>query len=116
MLLNNHFGYYFNSIDDITIHPVTKDIFFTDPQYSWFNRLLDTAPQLGTASYRFDPETGATFLINDTIQQSNGIASSPAGGTLYISDTRAASGTIDPALGSHAATFNTTGKRANLCI
>ena len=112
VLLNNYFGYYFNTIDDVAIHPVTKDIFFTDPQYSWFNALTDTAPQLGTASYRFDPETGATFLIDDTLQQPNGIAFSPDGSTLYISDTGAVSGTIDSGPGSHAATFNTTGKRA----
>ena len=112
VLLNNYFGYYFNTIDDIAIHPVTKDIFFTDPQYSWFNALTDTAPQLGTASYRFDPETGATFLIDDTLQQPNGIAFTPDGNTLYISDTGAVSSTIDPALGSQSTTFNTTGKRA----
>ncbi len=112
VLLNNYFGYYFNTIDDIAIHPVTKDIFFTDPQYSWFNALTDTAPQLPTASYRFDPETGATFLIDDTLQQPNGIAFTPDGKTLYISDTGAVSGTIDPTLGSQGATFNTTGKRA----
>jgi len=112
VLLNNYFGYYFNTIDDIAVHPVTKDIFFTDPQYSWFNALTDTAPQLGTASYRFDPKTGATFLIDDTLQQPNGIAFSPDGSTLYISDTGAVSGTIDPRLGSQGTTFNTTGKRA----
>jgi sugar lactone lactonase YvrE len=112
VLLNNYFGYYFNTIDDVAVHPITKDIFFTDPQYSWFNALTDTAPQLGTASYRFDPETGATFLIDDTMQQPNGIAFSPDGGTLYISDTGAVTGTIDPNLGSHGTSFNTTGKRA----
>ncbi|KIW70283.1 hypothetical protein PV04_02568 [Phialophora macrospora] len=112
VLLNNYFGYYFNTIDDIAIHPVTKDIFFTDPQYSWFNALTDSAPQLGTASYRFDPETGATFLIDDTLQQPNGIAFTPDGNTLYISDTGAVSGPIDPRLGSQGTTFNTTGKRA----
>jgi hypothetical protein len=37
--------------------------------------------------------------------------SAPDGSTLYISDTGAISGTIDPALGSRGATFNTTGHR-----
>ena len=112
VLLNNYFGYYFNTIDDLSVHPVTKDIFFTDPDYSWFNALSDTAPQLPTASYRFNPETGATFMVDDTIQQPNGIAFSPDGSTLYISETGAVTGTIDPALGSQGTTFNTTGKRA----
>lgn len=31
VLLNNYYGLYFNTIDDVAIHPVTKDIFFTDP-------------------------------------------------------------------------------------
>jgi hypothetical protein len=33
-LLNNYFGTYFNTIDDITVHPKTGDIFFIDPDYS----------------------------------------------------------------------------------
>ncbi|EXJ83584.1 gluconolactonase [Capronia coronata CBS 617.96] len=111
VLLNNYFGFYFNTIDDLSIHPTTKDIFFTDPYYSWYNGLTDTAPQLPAASYRFDPETGAVFLIDDSLEEPNGIAFSPDGKTLYISDTGAVSGTIDPRLGSQGATFNTTGKR-----
>lgn len=112
VLLNNYFGFYFNTIDDLAVHPVSNDIFFTDPTYSWFNALTDTAPQLPVASYRFVPETGATFLIEDTLEQPNGIAFSPDGRTLYISDTGAVTGTIDPRLGSQGATYNTTGKRA----
>jgi sugar lactone lactonase YvrE len=111
VLLNNYFGFYFNNIDDLAVHPTSKDIFFTDPNYSWYNGLTDTAPQLPTASYRFNPDTGATFLIDDTLQQPNGIAFSPDGGTLYISDTGAVSGTVDPRLGSQGTTFNTTGPR-----
>ena len=112
VLLNNYFGFYFNTIDDLAVHPTSRDIFFTDPDYSWFNALTDTAPQLPSASYRFNPATGATFLIDDTLQQPNGIAFTPDGNTLYISDTGAVSGTIDPTLGSMGATFNTTGRRS----
>ncbi|KIX07676.1 uncharacterized protein Z518_02330 [Rhinocladiella mackenziei CBS 650.93] len=112
VLLNNYYGFYFNNIDDLAVHPVSKDIFFTDPNYSWFNALTDTAPQLPVASYRFNPETGATFLIDDTLEQPNGIAFTPDGKTLYISDTGAVYGTIDPRLGSQGTQFNTTGKRA----
>ena len=112
VLLNNYFGFYFNTIDDVAVHPTSRDIFFTDPDYSWFNARTDTAPQLPSASYRFNPETGATFLIDDTIQQPNGIAFSPDGKTLYISDTGAVAGTIDPRLGVIGATFNTTGRRS----
>jgi sugar lactone lactonase YvrE len=111
VLLNNYFGAYFNTIDDITVHPTSREIFFTDPDYSWFNALTDTAPQLPTASYRFNPDTGATVVVDDEIVQPNGIAFNPDGSTLYISDTGAVSGQIDPKLGSQGTTFNTTGKR-----
>lgn len=87
VLLNDYFGFYFNTIDALAVHPTSQDIFFTDPNYSWFNSLTDTAPQLPSASYRFNPETSATFFIDDTLQQPNGISFSPDGNTLYISDT-----------------------------
>ncbi|KAH8433834.1 uncharacterized protein LDX57_011470 [Aspergillus melleus] len=29
--LDNYFGYYFNTIDDLAVHPVTKEVWFTDP-------------------------------------------------------------------------------------
>lgn len=113
VLLNNYFGFYFNNIDDLAVHPVTKEIFFTDPTYSWFSGLTDTAPQLPTASYRFNPKTGAVIVIDDTLKQPNGIAFSPDGTTMYIADTGAVTGTIDPNLGgSHGTTFNTTGPRS----
>ena len=78
---------------------------------SWFNALTDTAPQLETASYRFNPDTGATFVMDDSIVQPNGIALNPDASILYISDTGAITSTVDPALGSIGASYNTTGKR-----
>lgn len=92
VILNNYYGLYFNCIDDVVVDRSTGFIYFTDPYYSWYNQLTDTPPQLPTASYRFDPSTGATFLIDDTLQQPNGIAINPAADTLYISDTGAVSG------------------------
>lgn len=32
-LLNNYFGSYFNTIDDLSVHPKTGDVWFTDPDY-----------------------------------------------------------------------------------
>jgi sugar lactone lactonase YvrE len=111
VLLNNYFGTYFNCIDDLAVHPVTGHIFFTDPTYSWFNKLTDTAPQLPIASWRFNPDTGATFLIDDTLIQPNGIAFTPDGSTLYISDTGAVNGDISPRGVNGGAAFNMTGAR-----
>ena len=109
-ILNSYFGSYHNTIDDLAVHPITKHIFFTDPDYSWFTGLTDTPPQLPTASYRFDPTTGATFLIDATISQPNGIAFAPDGTTLYISDTGSIAASLSP-LGPGVATFNITGQR-----
>jgi hypothetical protein len=33
-LINNYYGYYFNTIDDLCVHRGTGDIFFTDPRTS----------------------------------------------------------------------------------
>jgi len=120
-LLNNYFGYYFNTIDDLFVDE-TGDIWFTDPDYSWFSGLTDTAPSLQTASYRFSPSTGAVNIIDDTMVQPNGIAISPLlpdpgnpnqtlPRTVYITDSGAGSGPILQSLGSRGDPFNTTGKR-----
>ena len=81
-------------------------------EYSWFNALIDTATQLMSATYRFRPSTDAVNVVEDTLKQPNGIAISPDGKTMYISDTGANTGVIDPRFSSiHSATFNATGKQ-----
>ncbi|KAE8354441.1 hypothetical protein BDV28DRAFT_83571 [Aspergillus coremiiformis] len=110
-LINNYFGYYFNTIDDLAVHPKTGDIWFTDPQYSWFNALTDTPPQLPSASYRYNASSGAVFVVDDSIGQPNGIAFNPAGSTVYITDTAAVSAPVDPQYGHPGSTFNATQRR-----
>ena len=110
VLLNNYYGFYFNTVDDLFVDP-TGAIWFTDPQYSWFNRLTDTPPQLKTASYRFDPKTGVVQMVDDTIVQPNGIAMDPGCKHIYISDTGAETGSI-VAGGPPGSPFNQTGPRA----
>nr|POE52164.1 gluconolactonase [Quercus suber] len=109
-LLNNYFGYYFNTVDDLFVDK-TGAIWFTDPQYSWFNRLTDTPPQLQAASYRFDPATGAVTVIENTLIQPNGIALSPDEKHVYISDSGAETGSII-AGGPAGTPYNQTGVRA----
>ena len=111
VLLNNYYGYYFNNIDDLAMHPTTREIFFTDPYYSYFNGLTDTAPQLPAATYRFNPKTGAVVLIDDTLAAPNGLDFSPDGTTLYISDTGGVGGTYGPGYLGAGTQFNTTGPR-----
>ncbi|KAL9591396.1 MAG: hypothetical protein Q9179_007767, partial [Wetmoreana sp. 5 TL-2023] len=109
-ILNNYFGYYFNTVGDLFVHP-NGDVWFTDPDYSWLNKLTDTPPQLGSATYRFTPSTGAVHIVEDSLLQPNGIALAPNTRTVYISDTGAASGPISLFLPSLGASFNATGKR-----
>lgn len=109
-LLNNYLGYYFNTVDDLVVS-ANGDVWFTDPQYSWFNALTDTAPQFESATYRFRPSTGAVNLVEDSLIQPNGIAISPSGKTLYISDTGATNGPILASIGPQGSSFNATGKR-----
>ncbi|GAB7348283.1 hypothetical protein MBLNU459_g6264t1 [Dothideomycetes sp. NU459] len=110
-LLNNYYGFYFNTVDDLFVDS-RGDVWFTDPQYSWFSALTDTPPQLRSASYRFRPSTGAVVIIDDTLVQPNGIAISPDAKHVYISDTGAETGVISPAYPHlHAAAFNQTGPR-----
>ncbi|OJK02962.1 hypothetical protein ASPACDRAFT_76061 [Aspergillus aculeatus ATCC 16872] len=110
-LVNNYFGYYFNTVDDLAVHPKTGDIWFTDPQYSWFNSLTDTPPQLPAASYRYNTSSGAVVVVDDSIGQPNGIAFTPDGSIVYISDTVAVSAPVDPMYGHPGSTFNTTQRR-----
>ena len=110
VLLNNYYGFYFNTVDDLFVDRYGA-IWFTDPQYSWFNRLTDTPPQLLSACYRFDPKTGAVTVIDDTLVQPNGIAMDPSGLHIYISDTGAETGSIVNG-GPPGSPFNQTGPRA----
>ncbi|KAK5129237.1 hypothetical protein LTR16_002321 [Cryomyces antarcticus] len=111
VLLNNYYGYYFNTVDDLVVD-ARGDVWFTDPQYSWFNALTDTPPQLETACYRFRPSTGEVSIVDDTILQPNGIALSPDGKHVYISDTGMISGTISAAYPDiHGVSVNHTSKR-----
>ncbi|KAH8821941.1 hypothetical protein F5884DRAFT_108259 [Xylogone sp. PMI_703] len=106
VLLNNYFGLYLNGIDDLTVHPKTKDIWFTDPYYAFLNNETDTAPQLPVASWRFVPETGELYVVDTTVQLPNGIAFSPDGRSLYISDTLSSSGNLSAPAGNRRVPFN----------
>ncbi|GAM87212.1 hypothetical protein ANO11243_052340 [Dothideomycetidae sp. 11243] len=110
-LTNNYYGYYFNTIDDLIVDGMGQ-IWFTDPQYSWFNRLTDTPPLLASASYRYNIATGETTVVDLTCIQPNGIALSPNGRHIYISDTGAVTGVIAPDLNVPGSPFNQTGARA----
>ncbi|KAF2149183.1 putative lactonohydrolase [Myriangium duriaei CBS 260.36] len=111
ILANNYYGYDFNTIDDVVTDGY-GNIFFTDPHYGWFTRKTDIAPQLPASTYRFHWKTGQITILDDTLLQPNGIAISPDGRSMYISDTGARTGTIDPTLANTAGIkFYQTGPR-----
>jgi sugar lactone lactonase YvrE len=80
--------------------------------YSWADHTSDIAPQLGTATYRFDPRSGNIAIVDDTLSEPNGIAFSPDARHLYLSDTGAGVAVIGPEVQPvPGLRYNSTGKR-----
>ena len=73
MLLNNLFGRQFNSLNDVAVHPRTRDVYFTDVTYGY---LQDFRPYPGLPNqvYRFRPDTGAVTAVADGFEHPNGVA------------------------------------------
>ncbi|KAK0647804.1 Gluconolactonase [Lasiodiplodia hormozganensis] len=84
VLVNNYFGVQFNSPDDLVIDN-NGDIYFTDPWYGWAMGYSPT-PALHPSTWRFRPSTGAVSVVDNTVNQPNGIGMSPDGSMLYITD------------------------------
>ncbi|KAK0455408.1 calcium-dependent phosphotriesterase [Desarmillaria tabescens] len=91
VLLDNFFGRQFNSLNDIKVHPLSRNMFFTDPAYGWLGHFRPL-PLMPAQIYRFDPLTGSVRVVADGIGLPNGIAFSPNGSTCYIGDTSSQGG------------------------
>ncbi|KUM55827.1 hypothetical protein ACN42_g11409 [Penicillium freii] len=90
-ILNNYFGRQFNSLNDVAIHPESKDIYFTDTIYGYAQDFRP-APGVQDQVYRFNPDTGAVTVVADGFDHPNGFTFSPDGKYAYVTDTGIDSG------------------------
>jgi gluconolactonase len=88
-ILTNFLGRNFSSLNDARQHPVTGDIWFTDPDYGYVQGFRP-APSLPKQIYRFNPASGEIAVVADDFTEPNGLEFSPDYKTLYVSDTGAA--------------------------
>ncbi|RAQ45392.1 lactonohydrolase [Aspergillus flavus] len=93
--VNNYFGWYFNQANDMDIDQHGR-IWFSDPFLARNHGTSTVAPQVQASVYRYDPETGAVNIVDDTLHCPNGVAFSPDYKTLYLTDTDAGVPMIDP--------------------
>lgn len=87
VLVDNWRGEPLNSPNDVVMrHDGT--VWFTDPSYG-FLQGFRPQPRLGDFVYRFEPATGVLEVVDDSLVKPNGIAFSPDGDTLYVTDSGA---------------------------
>jgi gluconolactonase len=100
-VVTNHFGWDFNSVQGVALAPTTTRhaaageggeddgvvaIYFTDPCHGADSGFRPSPPQLPNQVYRFVPSTGELRVVADGMGRPHGIAASPDGGTVYVSD------------------------------
>lgn len=88
ILLNNYHGRQFNSINDVVVHHLKGDLWFTDPTYG-YEQAFRPPPQLPSQIYRFNPRSGEVACVADGFEQCNGLCFSPDFKKMYVTDTGA---------------------------
>lgn len=88
VILNNYLGKNFTSFNDVIQHPLSGDLWFTDPSYGYWQGFRP-APQLRPQVYRFEPNTGVVKAVADDFVAPNGIEFSPDYKHVYVTDTGA---------------------------
>ena len=80
-------GLRLNSPNDIVVAP-DGALWFTDPTYGYVQGFRPE-PQIGDYVYRYDPATGRLSVVADGFDKPNGLAFSPDGSVLYVTDSGA---------------------------
>ncbi|KAF2863185.1 calcium-dependent phosphotriesterase [Piedraia hortae CBS 480.64] len=107
VLLDNFLGRNFSSINDVTQHPVTGDLYFTDVPYAYWQDFRPP-PELRPQVYRFSPTTGVVVAVADDFVAPNGVEFSPDGTYLYVTDTGKLTKEIDATRPSSIYRFEVT--------
>lgn len=84
-ILNNVRGVDFNSLDDLAVHPDSGAIFVTDPYYGPLKK-YKPKPTIAPLTWVYSPLNGHLYPIEDTLKHPNGLALSPDGKRVYITD------------------------------
>ncbi|KAK8122201.1 lactonohydrolase [Apiospora sp. TS-2023a] len=85
-LLDNYHGFSLAGPNDLTLDPLTGDIWFTNTDYAYVIGVSDAPKQLQLATWRFRPSTGQVQIVDTSLQYPNGIQFSHDGATLYVAD------------------------------
>jgi gluconolactonase len=80
-------GLRLNSPNDVAVRG-DGTVWFTDPSYGHLQGFRPE-PQIGDYVYRFDPAAGRLSVVADCFDKPNGLAFSPDGQTLYVTDSGA---------------------------
>jgi gluconolactonase len=110
-LVQSWHGRRLNSPNDVVVAD-DGAIWFTDPGYGHLQGFRPP-PEVGDFVYRHDPATGELTVVADGFDKPNGLAFSPAGDVLYVTDSGAnqAPGSFHPDRPHHVKAFDVIGGR-----